>query len=93
MAAQGALDVASHIVSSEHLGEPVTNRQLFELMGKAGWLTPELTVAMRNLAGFRNVVVHGYEAVDLGIVRDVVENHLQELLEFGSAVRAGLQRR
>ena len=93
MAAQGALDVASHLVSDERLGEPVTNRQLFELLGNAGWLAPDLTSAMRNLAGFRNIVVHGYEVVDLRIVRDVIENRLQELLEFADVIRAGLQRK
>lgn len=51
LAAQAALDVASHVVSDQRLGEPRTNRELFHLLGKAGWLSPELTVAMRNLAG------------------------------------------
>jgi uncharacterized protein YutE (UPF0331/DUF86 family) len=39
------------------------------------------------MAGFRNVVVHLYHDVDLGIVRDVVENHLGDLLEFVAAIR------
>lgn len=27
---------------------------------------------MRSLAGFRNIVVHGYEDVALGVVRDIL---------------------
>jgi len=42
------------------------------------------------MAGFRNVVVHLYQEVDLGIVQDVVENHLGDLLEFTAAIRAKL---
>jgi len=42
------------------------------------------------MAGFRNVVVHCYQEVDLGIVRDVVENHLGDLLEFAAAIRRKL---
>lgn len=91
LAAQAALDAASHIVSDQRLGEPRTNRQLFELLEKAGWLSPELAAAMRNLAGFRNVVVHGYEVVDLRIVRDVVEHRLADLTQFASVVRERLQ--
>ena len=91
LAAQASLDVASHIVSDERLGEPRTNRQLFELLGRAGWITPELTVALRNLAGFRNVVVHGYDEVDLRIVKDVVENRLVDLMDFAHAIHAGLE--
>lgn len=92
LAAQAALDVASHIVSDERLGEPETNRQLFDLLERAGWTSAENTQAMRDIAGFRNVVVHGYESLDLRIVKDVVAHRLGDLLAFASAVRAGLDR-
>jgi uncharacterized protein YutE (UPF0331/DUF86 family) len=36
------------------------------------------------------VVVHLYQDVDLGIVRDVVENHLDDLLQFAAAIRRRL---
>jgi len=36
LAIQAALDVASHIVSDEALGEPATNRELFDLLARAG---------------------------------------------------------
>jgi uncharacterized protein YutE (UPF0331/DUF86 family) len=42
------------------------------------------------MAGFRNVVVHLYQDVDLAIVRDAVENRLGDLLEFVTAIRARL---
>ena len=35
LAIQAALDVASHIVSARRLGEPQTNRALFDLLLKA----------------------------------------------------------
>lgn len=36
IAIQAAIDVASHIVADERLGEPETNRQLFGLLAGAG---------------------------------------------------------
>ncbi len=39
LAIQAAQDVASHIVSDERLGEPRTNRELFDLLVRAGWLS------------------------------------------------------
>jgi uncharacterized protein YutE (UPF0331/DUF86 family) len=39
IAIQGALDVASHIVSDNRLGEPKTNREVFSLLAQAGWST------------------------------------------------------
>jgi uncharacterized protein YutE (UPF0331/DUF86 family) len=89
---QAAQDVASHIVSDEKLGEPATNLELFTLLARAGWLDERLARAMRAAVGFRNVVVHGYTAVDPVILRDVVENHLSDIVGFIAAVRARLSR-
>ncbi len=90
LAAQAALDVASHVVSDERLGEPETNRQLFDLLERAGWIPADLARSMREIAGFRNVVVHGYEQLDLGIVADVVRHRLGDLTRFADTVRARL---
>ncbi len=87
IAIQAALDVASHIVSDDHLGEPRTNKDLFELLRAAGWITAELTRPLGAMVGFRNILVHGYEAVDLMVVRDVLENHLGDLDAFVAAIR------
>jgi uncharacterized protein YutE (UPF0331/DUF86 family) len=90
-AIQSALDAASHIVSEDRLGEPETNRQLFEALARAGWIEASLCDALRNMAGFRNVLVHGYAEVDTRVVRDAVENRLGDLLAFVSALRARLR--
>ncbi|HEY8148845.1 MAG TPA: DUF86 domain-containing protein [Vicinamibacteria bacterium] len=88
IAIQAALDVASHIVSDERLGEPETNRALFDLLARAGKLPTDLAATLRDMAGFRNVIVHGYQDVDLAVVEDVLRNHLGDLLAFVAAVRA-----
>ena len=36
IAIQASLDVASHIVSDERLGEPSTNRELFTILARRG---------------------------------------------------------
>lgn len=92
IAIQAVLDVASYIVSDDRLGEPDTNAQLFDRLADAGWISGHQRRALAAMAGFRNILVHGYAAVDLGIVRDVVENHLGDLEDFVVAVRARLQR-
>ena len=86
LAIQAALDVASHIVSDEALGEPLTNRQLFDLLARAGWLQGEMADRLSRMAGFRNVLVHGYDEVDLAIVEDILRHRLDDLLEFVSVI-------
>ena len=73
MAIQAAQDVASHIVSDDRLGEPRTNRELFEILGRHGWISMPMVDTMRRMVGFRNIVVYGYEIVDPAVVSDIVE--------------------
>jgi len=87
LAIQAALDVASHIVSDDRLGEPRTNRELFTLLESAGWVSRDLSRTLRAMAGFRNVLVHGYDVVDVAIVRDLLENRLGDLELFVQMIR------
>jgi uncharacterized protein YutE (UPF0331/DUF86 family) len=90
IAVQAALDVASHIVSDERLGEPRTNRELFDLLERSAWVAPGLAATMRRMVGFRNILVHGYEIVDVRVVIEIVEHGLDDLLAFVAAIRARL---
>jgi uncharacterized protein YutE (UPF0331/DUF86 family) len=90
LAIQASLDVASHIVSNDRLGEPRTNYDLFDLLRGAGWIDEHERTVLRQMAGFRNLVVHGYMSVDLGVVRSILEHHLDDLLAFVRAIRTKL---
>jgi uncharacterized protein YutE (UPF0331/DUF86 family) len=87
IAIQAALDVASHIVSDRRLGEPRTNRELFDLLERDGSLEASLAQILRNMVGLRNVLVHGYDDVDLRVVEDVLRHRLGDLAAFVAAVR------
>ncbi len=87
IAIQAALDVASHVVSDLRLGEPRTNRELFALLVRGGVLPEALAERLGSMAGFRNVLVHGYGDLDLTVVEDVVENRTGDLLEFVREIR------
>lgn len=87
IAIQSALDVASHIVSARRLGEPATNRELFELLAGDGWFDEALATPLRRMVGMRNILVHGYTKVDPDQLRSAVTDHLDDLLGFVAAVR------
>lgn len=90
IAIQAALDVAAHIVSDDRLGEPQNNREFFELLARYGWITHELTASLKEMVGFRNIIVHGYERLNGAIVEEIIREHLDDLLQFVSAIRAKL---
>lgn len=90
LAIQAALDAASHIVSDERLGEPSTNRELFDRLAAGGWISREAAARLGDMAGFRNILVHGYQDVDLDIVVDAARNRVADLVAFVAAIRRRL---
>ena len=90
LAMQSALDIASHIVSDEWLGEPEKNQELFWLLARGGWIDSGLAAALAGMAGMRNILVHEYLTVDLDQVRKVLRDDLDDLLAFAQAIRSRL---
>lgn len=90
IAIQAAIDVAAHIVAAERLGEPRTNRGLFDLLEVHGWIQDELATGLRRMVGFRNDLVYSSCDVDLDIVEEIVRHHVGDLLRFVQVVRGRL---
>lgn len=75
-------DIAMYIVSMRKLGIPQEKRGAFELLYKNGLISKETETNMKKMIGFRNIAIHDYKNIDEKILKDVIENHLDELLEF-----------
>ena len=56
-------------------------------------LPADFASRLRPMAGFRNVLVHGYLQVDLGILAHVLKEKPQELDEFADRVEDHLKQR
>lgn len=41
---------------------------------------------MQGIVGFRNIAVHDYKEIDKDILKDVIENHLTDLLDFARVI-------
>lgn len=54
-AIQAILDVAGHVVSSERMGEPDSNRELVRLLVRREWIPERLGKTLVLMVGFRNV--------------------------------------
>lgn len=87
IAIQAILDVAFAIVSENNLGEPSENRQVFDRLAAAGWITPAMRDTCRRMVAFRNIVVHRYLQVDVAVLEQIVVRDLDDLLAFVRAIR------
>jgi uncharacterized protein YutE (UPF0331/DUF86 family) len=83
--------VATHLAAAEGRDAP-DYASAIDRLGDLGILEPTFARSLRGLAGFRNVLVHGYLAVDLAVVEEVLARHLDDFATFAQAVRAWLAR-
>ncbi len=87
---QIVLDVSTHLLTATSGGTPRDYRGTIVGLGASGVITPALAAKMAPMAGLRNVLVHGYAAVDLQIVARVPHERLGEFTEFARTVVAYL---
>lgn len=83
---QAAIDLAAHVVATEGLGLPGKLAESFTLLERENVIDSDLAERLRKMAGFRNIAVHEYAAVDPEIVDSIVENHLGDLRDFARVV-------
>lgn len=88
---QNALDVATHIAAASGLDSP-DYATAIDRLAETGVLSPEFASRLRPMAGFRNVLVHGYLQVDLGVLERVLREGLGDLEEFALQVEAYVAR-
>lgn len=79
-------DIAMYIVSTRKLGTPQTKKEAFELLEQNNLISSDTCKKMKNMIGFRNIAIHDYKQIDEEILKDVIENHLQDLTEFARAI-------
>jgi uncharacterized protein YutE (UPF0331/DUF86 family) len=53
-------------------------------------LPAQFASRLRPLAGFRNILVHGYLEIDLALVEKILTEKIQDLEEFARLVEAQL---
>lgn len=81
-ACEAVLDLAMYVVSTRKLGLPQNKREAFILLEENKIIDSAMSKNMQGMVGFRNIAVHDYKEIDKGILKDVIENHLTDLLDF-----------
>jgi len=89
--AQNALDVATHIAAAGATDAPDYGAAIDALV-QLGALPPDFGARFRAVAGFRNILVHGYLELDPSRVHAVLNTRLQEFREFARYIEEYLGR-
>ena len=79
---QLSVDIAVHILSKENQALPATMSEAFMKLQQAGLLSSQTAEKMKKSVGFRNVAIHSYDDLDLGITHNIAKDHLQDFKDF-----------
>jgi uncharacterized protein YutE (UPF0331/DUF86 family) len=80
------IDVANHIISDKGMRVPTGYADTFKVLIEEKVIGKKLGETLQNMAKFRNIVVHQYEAIDPAIVVSILNRNLQDFERYKKAV-------
>ena len=90
-AVQGVIDLAASACIHFRLGTPPSYGGSFKRLAAAGYLESGLAARLAQAAGFRNVVAHAYEQLDMGRVFRAAREGPADLRAFLKALAERIQ--
>jgi len=80
------LDIANHIIAAEGFRAPKDYADSFKVLEENAVLDEDLGMKLRQMAKFRNRLVHLYGEIDDAYVYAFIKQDLQDILEFKKVV-------
>ncbi len=82
VAIEACLDIGKIIISAKKLNEPKDNKGIFVVLAEGGIISHKSLDFLLPIAGARNILVHGYDKVDDGLIYGVIKSHLDDFANF-----------
>ena len=79
---QATIDLTEAIVAYKRFRKPTTMRDAFDILAENDIVPSEFIASFHKIVGFRNILAHGYEAVRVEVLEDVLRNKLTEIEKF-----------
>ncbi len=87
LAIEQMIGVCKHFVSGLDLQEPETYAQCFEALGESGVMSYDDVQIFQSMAGYRNMIIHGYDDIDDAITYGIYKNRLKDFRIFIHTIR------
>lgn len=85
-ACQAAIDLALHCVASNRLGLPENQADGFRLLYESGKIERRLSERLIAMCGFRNILIHQYQKLDLDILHLVAKERWTDFVALCQAL-------
>ncbi|HEX3532450.1 MAG TPA: DUF86 domain-containing protein [Thermoanaerobaculia bacterium] len=90
LAVQICLDIASHLIADEGWAPAASAAEAFRRLSEHGVLSAATAEQLGKAAGLRNVVAHGYSAVDPELIHRAATQGLSDLEQLSQEVSGWL---
>ncbi len=90
-AVQAIIDLATSACVHFLLGGPQSYGEAFQRLADAGYIQPELAERLTRAAGFRNVIAHNYDKLDMDRVYRAAREGPADLRAFLAALAERIQ--
>ena len=79
---ESVIDIANIIISISNVEKPLTYRETILELFKIGIIPKTFAEELSKMAGFRNILVHDYAKVDEEIILEVLDEKLDDFIEY-----------
>lgn len=79
---ESVLDIGNHIISRLELEKPETYQDILLILGKNSVIPKDFAKKIAKMAGFRNILVHGYSDIDENLVYNQIQSGISDFEEF-----------
>ncbi|SCL83770.1 type VII toxin-antitoxin system HepT family RNase toxin [Sporanaerobacter sp. PP17-6a] len=76
------VDIATHIVVDNNMGNPETLGDAFEILNNKKYLEDKETKIYKNMVGLRNILSHEYLKIDKKIIYEILQYNLTDIKKF-----------
>jgi uncharacterized protein YutE (UPF0331/DUF86 family) len=90
IAIDALIDVASMVVSFENFGLPTNEGNIFDILAKKEILNLDFISTLKDMKGFRNIMIHRYAEVEDKIVYSHLKESLDDFYEFKKQIQTFL---
>jgi uncharacterized protein YutE (UPF0331/DUF86 family) len=84
---QSTIDFSEGLISHLNFRRPSTYGEVFEILNEEKIISKDITLKMKKMTGFRNILTHAYGEVNLDIVLAVLQKDSKDFLLFIKEVK------
>lgn len=92
LAIESLISTAAIIASTQRFGIPTSEENIIDLLERHGVITSTLSEKLKDMKGFRNLLIHKYGQVNDTLAYEFLTRNLTDFTEFERQIKKYLQK-